>query len=247
MKNLSKKIALVTGSATRIGGIIATYLAKRSWSVILHYNNSKDEAMIMAEKLAKITDVFLIKADLSSSLDAQSLIPIINQKFGIVNLLINNASYFQNDNLENLDDHILNKHLQINLNASLILSKYIAKQQPNLKANIINLLDCSIANPTINFLSYKISKSALAYATKSLALSLAPFVRVNAICPGPVLASSNQSASHFNDLCKNTPLGYSATTLEICRTIDFILKTKSITGQLIFLDGGVSLTEHIDY
>ncbi len=247
MNNLSKKIALITGSATRIGATIATYLAKKNWALVLHYNSSKDEAILLAEKLAKITDVFLIKSDLSNNENVESLIPTINQKFGGLSLLINNASYFQSDNLESLDNNILNKHLQINLNASLILSKHIAKQESITGANIINILDCSIANPTTNFLSYKISKSALAYATLSLAISLAPNVRVNAICPGPVLAGTNQSAKHFNNLCKNTPLGYSATSLEICKTIDFIVKIKSITGQLIFLDGGASLTKQIGF
>jgi len=241
MNKTLKKIALVTGSATRIGARIATYLAKKKWSIILHYNHSQNEAEKLAKELSKITEIFLVKSDLSDEKDYGILIKHINDNFGIIDLLINNAAHFLNDNIANLNKDSLDQHLQINLIAPLMLCKDFQQQYSGTNGNIVNILDNTINQTSTDFLSYNISKNALAFATKSLSLSMAPHIRVNAICPGPTIINQNQSQKHFDNLCKNTPLGYSGKISDICNTIDFILKNRSITGQMIFLDGGSHL------
>jgi len=247
MRN-DKNIALVTGSAIRIGKSIILALVREGFAVAIHYNNSISEARSLADEInSSGGSAIIVCADLSSPDETKAIIPHINKNFGTVNLLINNASCFINDNISNFTTEILNKHLAINLQAAMILSQSFINQNDKPKGNIINMLDYSVLNPPAKFLSYNISKSALLTLTKSLALTLAPHIRVNAIAPGPLLANDRQNKARFEESLRTTPLGLSTNQQEICDTVKYILATKSITGQVITLDGGRHLDNSYEY
>ena len=135
-----------------------------------------------------------------------------------------------------------NNHIVPNLYAPLMLSKEFAEALPiNKNGNIINIIDQRVLNLTPHFLSYSVSKSGLWTITKTLALELAPKIRVNAIGPGPTIKSKFQTEKEFSLQCKSLPLQKGATPDQVAETISFLLKVKSITGQIIALDGGQHL------
>jgi NAD(P)-dependent dehydrogenase (short-subunit alcohol dehydrogenase family) len=183
-----------------------------------------------------------IHADLQNLQNADEIFAEINEKLGKVSLLINNAAIFENDNFPHLLSESLNRHMQINCIAPIILAKSFVEQNQNKNLNIINLLDCSATLVRNNFFSYDLSKSALLNATKQMALQLAPSCRVNAISPGHVLKNERQSDEHFLKMIQNSPMKIATTTEQICNAIEFILKTESMTGNNIILDAGVHLT-----
>ena len=136
----------------------------------------------------------IIKADLSRVSDVKNIIKKSKKHFGPIHAIINNASLFLNDDIENLNDKLWNDHMNINLYAPLLLSKEFKKQLPKKSSgHIINILDQNVINPDTSFFSYSISKSALLSATIIMAKSFAPNIRVNAIGPGPTLKNMHQS------------------------------------------------------
>ena len=124
----------------------------------------------------------------------------------------------------------------------MILSKLFYKNLPkNINGDIINIIDQRVLNLTPHFLSYTISKSALWTLTRTLALELAPKIKVNAIGPGPVIKSKFQTDKEFLNQCKNMPLKIGSNPKEIAKTVIYLLSIPSITGQIITLDGGQHL------
>ncbi len=243
MKKNIKKTVLITGGAKRIGAFIAKSLAKSGFNVIIHYNKSK----VAAEKICKEINTekeiaFSIKADLNVEKEIQSSFKQAKVKFGRIDCLINNASIFEYDNLKTVNSNSWNKHISANLTAPLTLSKLFYDNLPgNSTGDIINIIDQRVLNLTPHFLSYTISKSGLWTLTKTLALDLAPKVKVNAIGPGPVIKSKFQSEKQFVNQCKNMPLQVGSSPEEVAKTVIFILSIKSMTGQIITLDGGQHL------
>ena len=183
-----------------------------------------------------------IQADLNKSSQIKNIFNILKKKSIVVDCLINNASTFDYDNLKKMTLNSWNNHIVPNLYAPLMLSKEFAKALPlNKNGNIINIIDQRVLNLTPHFLSYSVSKSGLWTITKTLALELAPKIRVNAIGPGPTIKSKFQTEKEFSLQCKSLPLQQGATPDQVAETISFLLKVKSITGQIIALDGGQHL------
>lgn len=239
---IPKKIALVTGGATRIGKEISLFLEKTGWYVIILYNKSSVDANLLAKESKNF---FTAQCDLSELSNLDNLFTTLLKSHGKIDLLINNAAMFENDNIQNLSPYSLEKHMRINCLAPIILGKEMIKQNPQHGTNIINIIDGSASKYSSNFFSYKLSKTALLQATKEMALQLAPNCRVNSISPGYVIHSTNQTQESFSKMVNKTPLETATKTTEICAAIDFILNSPSMTGADIILDGGASLTESI--
>ena len=243
-KNLNKTV-FITGGARRIGASIAKALVKLNFNVVIHYNKSK----VVAEKLCKELNMnkekeiaFMVKANLNIEKEIKDSFKQAKSKFGNIDCLINNASIFEYDNLQTVNKNSWNKHLSVNLSAPLILSKlFYDNLSKNTKGDIVNIIDQRVLNLTPHFLSYTISKSGLWTLTKTLALDLAPRVKVNAIGPGPVIKSKFQTDKQFMKQCKDMPLQVGSNPEEVAKTITFILSIKSMTGQIITLDGGQHL------
>lgn len=239
----SPKIALVTGAAKRLGRAIALALADHGWDIAVHYHHSATAA---EETVAAIRSrgrrAILIQADLSQETAVERIIPQANDALGQVSCLVNNASVFEMDKVETATRESWDRHIETNLRAPLVLSQAFARQLPTTgEGNIINLLDQRVWKLTPYFLSYTIAKMGLWTLTRTLALGLAPRIRVNGIGPGPTLPSPRQSEEQFQAQSAAMPLGHGATAEEIAAAVLYILSARSMTGQMIALDGGEHL------
>jgi NAD(P)-dependent dehydrogenase (short-subunit alcohol dehydrogenase family) len=236
--NLKGKTILITGSARRIGRILALTVAKAGGDVIIHHSNSPDEAEgTKQDILALGQEATIIQADFS---DPDSTKEFISEVFSSQKLdgLVNNASVFSN--LSWVDTQITqwNNHLSINLTAPFLLSQAFGKNISNdLDGRIVNILDWRAIHPGADHLPYTISKAGLAALTKSLALALAPNITVNGIAFGAVLPPSDGGSAE--NIISSVPLSRWAEITEVEETLLFLLAgPKYITGEIIHLDGG---------
>lgn len=235
--------ALVTGAGRRIGRAIALHLAGRGYHVAVHCNQSRDEADAVVREIGQGGyRAAVVQADLS---DHDSVIRLVGQAstaLGPVSLLVNNASLFDYDHVETATEQSWNRHLDANLKAPFFLSQAFAAQLPeDVPGNIVNLVDMRVWRLTPHFASYTVSKAGLWTLTQTLAMALAPRIRVNAIGPGPVLPSPHQTEAQFRKQWESTPLKRGAEPGEIAAAIGFLLDAPAVTGQMIALDGGQHL------
>jgi NAD(P)-dependent dehydrogenase (short-subunit alcohol dehydrogenase family) len=237
------KTALVTGAARRIGRAIALDLAAHGFGIGVHYHRSPDaaEALVAAIK-ANGGRAVALRADLGRESETALLIASLAETLGAPTLLVNNASLFERDDALTATRASWDAHMEANLRAPFVLSQEFARHLPaDADGLIVNMLDQRVWNVTPHFTSYTLSKAGLWTMTQTLALALAPRVRVNAIGPGPVLPSSRQSQAQFDRQVASVPLRRSAKLEEICAAIHFMIAAKSMTGQMIALDGGQHL------
>ena len=233
---------IITGGATRIGGAISKKFSGPGIEIVIHYNESKLSAEKLKKELSKNnTKVYLVKGDLSKESDVNKIIKFSKSKLKYFDCLINNASLFENDKLENFTTDSWGKHLRINLRAPALLSKAFAKNVKGKNNNIINIIDQRVFKLTPYFFSYTISKTGLYTLTKTSAMSLAPNIRVNGIAPGPTLKNKRQSKKHFRKQYMATPLKRQVDVEQICNAVDFFIRNRSITGQVVSVDSGQSL------
>ena len=233
---------IITGAATRMGAAIAKKLSGPKVEIVIHYNNSKIKAEKLKKELIKNkTKVYLIKGDLSKENDLKEIIKFSKSKLKFFDCLINNASLFENDNLKNFTSKSWYDHLDINLKAPAYLTKEFAKNTRGRNNNIINIIDQRVFKLTPFFFSYTLSKTGLYTLTKTSAMSLSPYVRVNGIAPGPTIKNKRQSEKHFKNQYLATPLKHQVNVNEICNAVDFFIKNSSITGQVLAIDSGQSL------
>jgi NAD(P)-dependent dehydrogenase (short-subunit alcohol dehydrogenase family) len=236
-------VALVTGAAQRIGRTLALELGRLGYAVAVHYHDSADAA---AETVAAIQaaggHAARFAADLAREDQTSALMSRVTKALGPVTCLVNNASCFERDEVTNATRASWDAHLETNLRAPFVLAQTMAAALPrDTEANIVNLLDQRVWRLTPHFTSYTASKFGLWGLTQSLALALAPAVRVNAIGPGPALPSPRQTEAQFAAQCARLPLRRGTTPDEIAAALSFILATRSLTGQMIALDGGQHL------
>ncbi len=245
MATAAKGVALVTGAAARIGRAIALDLARQGWEVALHCHRNLAGAEAAAAEIAVAGGkAVVLQADLSGEHAAAALVPRAAAALGPLTCLINNAAVFEDDTVESVTAESWARHLAVNLRAPFVLTQAFAAQLPaGATGNVINMLDQRVWNLTPHFTSYTVSKSALWTLTRTLALGLAPRIRVNGIGPGPTLPSPRQTSEHFAHQRSATPLGRGTTPDEICEAVRFILEAPALTGQMIALDGG----QHLDW
>ena len=240
MKN---KNILITGAATRVGKAIAIHFAQKGWNIGLHYNKSS----LKAKNLKKIIEkknvkAVLIKADLKNTNEVEKIIPKVKKQLGTIDCLVNNAALFEKDDILNFTNKKWDEHLNINLLAPVTLIKQFTIQASRKKvSNIINIIDQRVFKLTPIFMSYTLSKSALFTLTKTMAMRLAPNIKVNGIAPGPTIKSKRQSTLHFNKQAKSTLLKKAVGLKDICDTVDFLINNNSVTGQVVAVDSGQNL------
>lgn len=237
------RAALVTGAGRRIGREMALALARAGWAVGVHYNRSAEAA---AEVVAEIErgggTAVALAADLAREVEVEDLMPRARAALGPLALLVNNASVFDMDLVDTTTRQSWDAHMETNLRAPMVLSQAFARQLPaGATGNIVNMLDQRVWKLTPYFMSYTVSKMGLWTLTRTLALALAPRIRVNGIGPGPALPSARQSEAQFAAQCEALPLRHGTTPEEIAAALMFILASPSMTGQMIALDGGEHL------
>ena len=170
------------------------------------------------------------------------LLPRIEEAFGPLGVLVNNAGVFGNDTVPTVTRDSWNMHLAVNLRAPFVLMQEMAARLPaDASGVVVNLLDQRVWSLTPYFVSYTLSKAGLWTLTQTMALALAPRIRVNGIGPGPTLPSPRQSPEQFRRQCLEMPLGRGTSPQEIVTAMRFILAAPALTGQMIALDGGQHL------
>ncbi|OCP01374.1 MULTISPECIES: SDR family oxidoreductase [unclassified Ensifer] len=237
------KAALVTGGAKRIGKAIVEDLAAHGFAVAIHADASFEEAEALAELLSrKGAKAVAIRADLTDTGMASTLIERATQALGPIDLLVNNASLFKKDSLDAFDEAVWDQHFALHVKAPSLLAGGFSRQLPaGVDGLIVNVIDQRVWSPNPRFYSYMLSKSALWTATRTMAQALAPRIRVNGIGPGPTLPNERQDPKDFQAQVEALILKRGPTLDEFGRTIRFLFDTPSITGQMIALDGGQHL------
>jgi NAD(P)-dependent dehydrogenase (short-subunit alcohol dehydrogenase family) len=243
MVEIRKKSVLITGAGKRIGRAIALDLASQGWGVAVHYFTSKDDADDVVDEITRQGGrAVAIQANLGVEAETSGLVPAAVEQLGVLTALINNASVFERDEIDSADRESWDRHMETNLRAPLVLSQAFARQLPaEERGCIVNILDQRVWNLTPHFISYTLSKAGLWTLTQTLAMALAPRIRVNGIGPGPTLKNDRQSEEHFAAQWENVPLQRPTAPEEICQAIRFILDAPALTGQMIALDGGEHL------
>tara|TARA_B100000073_G_scaffold292557_1_gene255924 strand:- start:41 stop:793 length:753 start_codon:yes stop_codon:yes gene_type:complete len=233
---------IITGGADRIGAAIAKKLSGPDKEIVIHFNKSKSKAENLKKKLQNNgTKVYLVKGNLSKEIDIKKVMKFAKSKLKYFDCLVNNASLFENDKLKNFEISSWEQHISINLRAPALLSKEFSKNVKGNNNNIINIIDQRVFKLTPYFFSYTISKMGLYTLTKTSAMSLAPNIRVNGIAPGPTIKNKRQTENHFKKQYLATPLKRQVPVEELCNAVDFFIKNRSITGQVIAIDSGQSL------
>ena len=249
--------ALVTGAGVRVGSAIARFLGERGYRVAVHYRNSAENAEEVVEKIRSqgksLAAASAFRADLADRREASELVARVAKWAGeaagggeAVSLLVNNASVFERDEWDSVTHDSWDRHFAVNLEAPYILSRCVGEGLLGAKGArgvIVNMIDQRVLNLTPHFVSYSVSKYGLLGLTRMMALALAPQVRVVGIGLGQVLASAQQSEAEFNRKAEATPMGEAVSLEDVCRTMGYILDSKSVTGQMLALDGG----EHLGY
>lgn len=243
MVEIKRKAALVTGAGQRIGRAIALDLAAHGWAVAVHYFHSKEAADHVVAEIERIGGrAAAIQANLAREDEVDDLIPDAVQRLGPLTLLVNNASTFERDEAETVTRSSWDRHMEANLRAPFVLTQAFARQVPHgERALVVNMLDQRVWNLTPHFISYTLSKAGLWTLTQTLAMALAPHIRVNAIGPGPTLRNERQSEEHFSAQWESVPLRRGSTPEEICAALRFLIDAPAVTGQMIAMDGGEHL------
>lgn len=235
---------LVTGGAARIGRHIVKGLTEDGWTAVIHYNRSESRAQkLVTEINSNRGKAFAIGANLAVPSDRDNLISEVRELTNRpLTALINNASTFDDDNAETFSRGDFEHHMNLNLYAAISLSRDFAAQLPEGEhGSIINMIDQRVLNPDPSYFTYALSKAALCAATKTMAQSFAPNICVNGIGPGPTLQNKTQSAEEFDAERKSTLLGKGSPPDTIVDGVRYLLNAKSVTGQMIAIDGGQHL------
>ncbi len=231
------RAALITGGAQRLGLAMAEALAAAGFDIALHCHSSVEAAQSAARHLP--TRSVVLRADLSREAETEPLIAQATAALGPIGVLINNASVFDRDEWNDVSRASWDAHLETNLRAPFVLTQAFAKAlPPHHEGVVINMLDQRVWSLTPHFMSYSLSKAGLWALTQTLALALAPRIRVNGIGPGPALPSPRQSREQFDAQSRSVPLGHGTSPEEVAQAALAILKLPSMTGQMVALDGG---------
>ena len=238
---LNGRVALVTGSAKRLGRAVALRLAQEGADVVVHHRSSSAEAQSAVAEIEKFgRRGVAVAADLSKLSEIRRLFEETAKEFGRLDILINNAANFLRTEFESTSEETWDASLDTNLKAPFFCAQAAA---PLLKKNhgvIINFADVGGLLGWTGYIPHCVSKAGIIMLTRCLAKELAPEVRVNAIAPGTITMSGDPPELE-DDYIKRAPLRRSGTPVDIAETVLFLVHAKFTTGQVLVVDGGRTL------
>jgi NAD(P)-dependent dehydrogenase (short-subunit alcohol dehydrogenase family) len=237
------RAALVTGAAQRLGRAIAIALAEAGFDVAVHCHTSCGAGNATCDAIRQLgRRATLLAADLAEETDTQTLIPRAVETLGPLGVLVNNASPFERDEWHDATRRSWDKHIEPGLRAPFVLMQQFARVLPgDAEGVVINMLDQRVWSITPHFVSYTVAKAGLWALTQSMALALAPRIRVNGIGPGPALPNTRQTPEQFTRQSASVPLKHGTSPGEIGFAVQAILALPAMTGQMLALDGGQHL------
>lgn len=236
----SAGVALVTGAARRIGRAISKRLAQEGYALALHASQrSHEEAQLLAREIADAggrAEVIIV--DLMDA-DAPAQVFEGARRLGAVTLLVNNASLFEQDTPATFDTDFFDRAMAVNLRVPCALAALMAQAMPkDVNGAIVNIADQRVWRLNPQFFSYTLTKAALWTATQTMAQAFAPRLRANAVGPGPVLPNTMDGDDGFQREAANIPLERAVAPEEVAEAVAYLARARSVTGQMIAVDGG---------
>ncbi len=237
-------IALVTGSAVRVGRAIAHDLAAHGYRVWIHYRSSADPARALVNELGD-RGLGPVPADLSDEAARTALVGTIcdpaGPAGGRLDLLVNSAASFESGPFTRRRDDDLRRVLETNLVAPLSLARGCAAALTRGPGTIVNMVDVAAFRAWRGYVDHCVAKAGLAMATRALAVELAP-VRVNGIAPGTVLWPDGPEFAEGSPartrILEQIPLGRVGSPDDVAAAVRFFARARYVTGQVLALDGG---------
>ena len=234
------KAALITGGGKRLGKAISLSLAERGYDIAIHYNHSDKEAKETADLIReKGRKCEIFQSNLSDISQVRSLIPTVFDVFPQCSILVNSASIFENFGFNDVTEEIFERDFNTNFKAPFFLSQDFSKGDD--AELIINMLDMRINKIETEHFTYNLTKKALRDFTLMAAKALGPKIRVNGICPGPILPPPDKDIKYLEQIAKNTPLEKPGNPDYIITAVKYLLDNSFVTGQCLFVDGGQHL------
>lgn len=241
---LAGRTALVTGAARRIGRAVSLALAGQGIRVVVHYDRSEQEAVAVCDEIKRSGGyAWPVRGDLMDSERAAQLFADAVALGGEIDILINNASIFKQDTLWEMTEESILTNFRIHAISPLVLARAMAKQ--GIEGHIVNLLDTRVTVYDREHASYHISKRALSTLTRMLAIELAPKIAVNAIAPGLILPPAGEDETYLQKLVYTNPLKRHGGPEDIAEAMLFLLRSRFITGQILYVDGGYHMKGHM--
>ncbi|MFQ5543177.1 MAG: SDR family oxidoreductase [Nitrospiria bacterium] len=233
-------VAIVTGGGRRLGREISLMLAQEGYDIALHFNASKEAAEQTQERIISIgRGCLIIQGDLSNTSFYEKLIHTAYEKLGPLSLLINNASIFEKISFKETTDVLFNKNMDVHVRAPFFLSQYFSKL--SLQGAIVNLLDSRVSRYQTGHFAYALTKKTLLSLTLLLAKELAPRIRVNGICPGPILPPVNTGEDNLKRIAKKTPMQRPGKVSDILAAVKYLCQSTYVNGEILYVDGGERL------
>ncbi len=245
MHSLAKNpVALVTGSAKRIGRAVAQELANRGYRIVIHANRSIEEARQFAHALNQNDgEAIAVQAELRDAAEIERMVSAAVSHFGRIDALVNSAAIWKRKSLEQITADDVREHFEINTLGTFLCCQQVGLRmcaQPEGGA-IVNIADWAIERPYVDYAAYFPSKGAIPTITRTFAVELAkrnPRVRVNAILPGPVMLPANLPAAERTAAIAGTLARREGTPLHVAEAVVFLLENDFITGACLPVDGG---------
>ncbi len=235
--NLCGQTALITGAARRLGREVALALAAEGAHIVAHYHTSASDAESLLQEIEALgVQCHILSADLSNSEEAEALFSRALEMSGPLDVLINSASLYTEERINDLSPESLMTNVNLNALAPFLLSRAFAAQ--NREGSIVNFLDARIDDYDENHISYHLSKRMLFSITRMMAMEFAPKVRVNAVAPGLILPPAGKDESYLKQLASTNPLNTHGGAADVVSSVLYLLKSPFVTGQVIYVDGG---------
>jgi len=232
---------LITGGAKRLGKEMALSLAQKGWDVALHFRNSESDAETTQQRIEKTGVVCrLFQANLERAQEAVDMLKKVLKEFPELDLLVNNASVFDESPLVTVDEEVFDRQFDVNFKSPFFMTQQYIKNCQS--GHVVNILDTKIqSNRAGRFTAYNLSKKALMHLTQMSAIDLAPRFRVNAIAPGPVLKASHASEEEFQIRIQQTPLKLEIPGSSIVSALNYLIGNPNLTGEILYCDNGSHL------
>jgi NAD(P)-dependent dehydrogenase (short-subunit alcohol dehydrogenase family) len=238
---LDHRTVFITGGAKRIGSHLARALAQRGANLVINYRYSSADAQAVVRELRQVgVDALAVPGDVSSAPDVQRMIASALERFGRIDVLINNAAVYFKTPFAHVTESEWDLTLDINLKGSFLCAKAVAEHMRGRgEGKIINFADWAGMRPYPEYLPYCVSKAGVIALTQALAQELAPAVQVNCIAPGPILLPEEMEEDERERVVRATPLKRIGSPEDIVQTVLFLIEgTDFATGGTYLIDGG---------
>ena len=242
--DLADKVALVTGGARRIGKAIVLALAERDCKLVIHYHQAERAAQATTRALRDAGhEATAVRADLSREAEVEQMIAHAVDRFGRIDVLVNNAAIFYRTPVDTLDFDDWQRVMDVNLNGSFLCAHAVGlRMKARGWGHIVNIADVAGQNPWADYVPYSVSQAGLLAPSQGLAVELAPEVMVNAVVPGPVLFDAETPADVRRREIGKTLLKRAGTPADVARLVVFVAESDYSTGAVFSVDGGRGLT-----